>query len=89
VTADHAPPDFPAGSGPVRVVLVLDVLGRTVRVDEARHREVLAGLAAWEAGVQARAARAGHTAVEPVTVKKVRRPVPAPERTLFAPETPS
>jgi hypothetical protein len=48
-------PDFPAGAGPVRVVLVLDVLGRAVAVDEARHREVLAGLAAWEAQVRGKA----------------------------------
>jgi hypothetical protein len=46
--SDDAPPDFPAGAGPVRLVLVLDVLGRTVRVDAARHAEVLAALAAWE-----------------------------------------
>jgi hypothetical protein len=48
--------DFPADAGPVRPVLVLDVLGRTVLVDEARHREVLAALTAWERQVQAGAA---------------------------------
>lgn len=49
-------PDFPPGAGPVRVVLVLDVLGCAVAVDEARHRQVLAGLAAWEAQVRGKAA---------------------------------
>jgi hypothetical protein len=72
---DDALPDFPAGAGPVRPVLVLDVLGRTVLADEGRHREVLAALAAWERQIRARAAGA-----KPAKPGDVYEPEEAPKR---------
>lgn len=67
---DDAPPDFPPDVGPARLVLVLDVLGRTVRVDALAHAAFLAALAAWERQVQEKVAKAGEGPAATTTKRK-------------------